>query len=900
MEIMNTDLRIKRIAATVSLSVVLPAVIFGNAAYASSFTGKSQEFNSSVSVSGAVPGTAGDKTQGCSISDIVPQAIHEEPEGLRVKYLDMRLPESAGCDQSNIAYMWDFGDGASFTVTEPAVFHVYETSGSYDVSVRIVDLSTGLKSKENVETVTVKDIDPVAVIRPVYPEDENDYDAGALLILDGEHSGSRTGKKIVSYLWDNGETASQTEHVFSANDRPDTVVLTVTDETGASDTREQRIYPFYHQPACGVSPLNTMWLHFVTEKNGLKVNFSEYVSDDINGACPVGVDDFRLPHSVPFGYAVENNYKNIEYLWDFGDGTFSDQKAPVHDYEQAGTYHVGLVYRVAGIAHTATQTVTVEQNAALSGDIKAVIKSSVDETESVFPGREVTLDASGSVSKNGNISSYRWSTGETASKIIVNPDETTAYTVTVLDDNNNISTAVHTIMVDAGKMESVTVDVPYYGKVHKNIEVRKGTKLDIRFLPEHCAIMTCYPITLTDGFNILNGLNITGIIDQNSEFAFHSSNTDTNNATPLHHKAKVTVRVVNGKGPVASISANRLFAAPGDEVIFSGVNSEGDSLSYEWMMNGNRVSTEKEFSRVFDYAGTHVITLRVTDADGNSGTATDILIIEEPYVISIPEEFKINVDKELAKVGETVSFGIPSYEDDYARFYQWFIDAEIVAETEEASASYVFSTPGTHEIKVVAHSRINGGWHPPYTTVKNVVINGTSDDPAGQLELVWINAENEKKSTIPFVTSDSDARRVNPLDLTYYAGEISFSVANIRDEAVIRIFDEDSMHGQGTAAALRVCPTEDGYFVTCETDDGNDLITVADQGIVNLKFVHFGNYRIRIEATLANDSPVVGYIPVKKQPPMGALQSRKGGALSPLSLAVLILAGIVLRRRRQK
>ena len=52
--------------------------------------------------------------------------------------------------------------------------------------------------------------------------------------------------------------------------------------------------------------------------------------------------------------------KVVSYLWDFGDGTTSTERNPVHTYEKPGTYRVNLtITREDGVKFTDTSQVIV-------------------------------------------------------------------------------------------------------------------------------------------------------------------------------------------------------------------------------------------------------------------------------------------------------------------------------------------------------------------------------------------------------------------------------------------------------------------------------------------------------------------------------------------------------------
>lgn len=70
----------------------------------------------------------------------------------------------------------------------------------------------------------------------------------------------------------------------------------------------------------------------------------------IRGAAPLGID-----------FASDCTVGSPDsYVWDFGDGSQSDQKNVIHVFETPGTYEVKLTVRQKEASHTATLTITAQ------------------------------------------------------------------------------------------------------------------------------------------------------------------------------------------------------------------------------------------------------------------------------------------------------------------------------------------------------------------------------------------------------------------------------------------------------------------------------------------------------------------------------------------------------------
>jgi len=144
---------------------------------------------------------------------------------------------SGSTDNRGIAsYLWNLGDGT--TSTSVVVSHIYDTPGSYPVTLTVTDYF----GNQDIATVTVAAGDsagPTAAIEtttdPPYVIDQNITFNGTASTVSGDCG---CGTTIVSYEWDfdDGETGSGpiVTHSYDTADTY-TVTLTVTDSNGKSD-----------------------------------------------------------------------------------------------------------------------------------------------------------------------------------------------------------------------------------------------------------------------------------------------------------------------------------------------------------------------------------------------------------------------------------------------------------------------------------------------------------------------------------------------------------------------------------------------------------------------------------------------------------------------------------------
>ena len=406
-------------------------------------------------------GNSGSETPvaSCGFSFPAP-AVKAETQGLRaVFYQDYEAPVT-NCYEPDTFIVWDFGDGSvyrmpSFTLAVPEIDHVYENDGDYTVRVYFekADGQTASEAKEI--NISLKDEDPVVHIKQ-HNEDRSHMGvmAGDKIRLDGSTSLSKKGHEIVSYLWSTGETTPEIEIIVDDdmlnNPEKRLFSLTVTDETGASQTRAIMVETGFGE-ACGVPPSYTIWTHFNTLNSGKTVSFSDASTDDLGGLCPYNIDSGE-PIDYDFVYG---SFSGTEFFWDFGDGSTltasgSDTDAE-HTYENPGDYTVLYVvaFRDARI-HTAAKKITVAEP-----EFKAVIVPeginfdfSPDGSQIIAWGSDpIKLQAQVPDWQEGSLS-YKWSTGETTQSITVNTEADNAkYSVEITDAEGNTVTAETTLLV---------------------------------------------------------------------------------------------------------------------------------------------------------------------------------------------------------------------------------------------------------------------------------------------------------------------------------------------------------------------------------------------------------------------------------------------------------------------
>ncbi|HVL49378.1 MAG TPA: PKD domain-containing protein [Candidatus Thermoplasmatota archaeon] len=225
---------------------------------------------------------------------------------------------SSDPDGPGLVHAWTFGDGTSAKGIEAA--RTYLSAGTYLIRLEVTDPAGATASAE--KTVVVNRA-PTAVARVV-------SSAGTTSTLSAEDSSDPDGHAL-AYAWSlgDGRTASgpRVTHTWSTPG-PHTVVLTVTDELGASA-----------KATVEVRAQSSPSARFTVSTSGLVVTADASGSSD--------------PDGDPLAFA-----------WDFGDGSRATGPRASHAYVEAGTYSIRLtVTDGRGGSSTAVAEVTLKKPA---------------------------------------------------------------------------------------------------------------------------------------------------------------------------------------------------------------------------------------------------------------------------------------------------------------------------------------------------------------------------------------------------------------------------------------------------------------------------------------------------------------------------------------------------------
>jgi PKD repeat protein len=476
--------------------------------------------------------------------------------------LDVRFTDlSAGTPSS---WEWDLGDGSGSDLQNPV--HTYTDPGAYTVTLVIRD-AYGSATEVKSGFITVS-----AALDAEFEADLTQGTAPFAVTFTDRSAGEPT-----SWLWDFGDMATSTEqhpvHTY-LSDGIYTVRLTVATGSG-SDTETKVNYI-----AVGSPP---------------SASFSASPTD---GPAPLAVS-----------FTDRSTGDPTTYRWDFGDGTSSTLKNPVHTYSVPGVYSVSLTVGNAFGQDTSTRpgyiTVTQLPQAEFSADRRSVI-----------PLQEVHF----SDLSTGNPTSWAWDFGNGGRSDQQNPGFTYTrpgtYTVTLTVSNAYGSdTEVKTGYISVG----VPPDAGF------GADTRSGpAPLTVRFSDQSTGTPTSWLWTFGDGTT-----------------STYQNPTHTYLSTGVY---SVTLRVTNNFGsdelsragyivvgdpPVADFDLEPSDGLAPLTVRFTD-RSTGDPSGWHWDFGDGGSSTDQNPSHQYRYTGIYDVTLTVTNPYGSSA----ITLVEAVRVVN--------------------------------------------------------------------------------------------------------------------------------------------------------------------------------------------------------------------------------------------------------------------------
>lgn len=358
--------------------------------------------------------------------------------------------QSSSPNGSIVSWQWNFGDGNTATIQNPN--HIYTQTGSYSITLIVTDAIGNCDTA--FQNITIYDMPNAGFDYTVMCNYPTIQFTDTTTINNGH---------ISQWQWHFGDntsaqTSSPTHSYADFNNY--TVTLTVTSNHGCTDSIQKTIsvasnpeayfsstpncegYPTFFTDSSvinqGVIDTWVWTLGDGTQSNlqnpqhtyasagdyivtliveteaGCKDTLQKDVSINFAPVAMFNTENVCQGDSVSFVDMSSIGYGNINtWLWDFGDGTQSQEQNPEHNYTFTGSFNAKLIaISNYGCMDTISQTVTVYPKP----EINFTFNSACENNAIQFTNQ--------SQISNGQISSYNWNFGDNSQSTIQHPQHT--------------------------------------------------------------------------------------------------------------------------------------------------------------------------------------------------------------------------------------------------------------------------------------------------------------------------------------------------------------------------------------------------------------------------------------------------------------------------------------------
>ncbi|MDG1900667.1 MAG: PKD domain-containing protein, partial [Bacteroidales bacterium] len=564
-----------------------------------------------------------------------------------------------------VSFSWDFGDGGISDQQDPE--HVYVTSGTYNVSLTIID--TMAATNTVVKQITVNPL-PISL----FSIGSQTCQGNDVSFTD--YSTTQTGY-ITEWFWDFGDGNTQTvifpnsgdvTHQYAATGNY-VVTLTITNSDSCSNSSQNSVT---------ILPSPTAMFTNTEGCQSTPIDFTDQSTQNGGGSI-------------------------ISWAWDFDDpGSGSDNTStlqnPTHLFSSSGSFDVLLVVEnVNGCIDSITMSVTVEAN---------------PEVDFTWDNACVDADVEFTSDYTGGDATYSWTFGDGGTSNLPNP----TYSYTTPGDYTVTLTITTTLGCVASSSHTVEIhplpnaNFAHTGPACLNQEV-EFTNLSTSPNGTIDTWVWDFGDGTTVTINAPASPDVTHLYANDGTFDVVLTVTDVEGC-----ESSVTKQVIVVNSPIADFTYDE--SCYNEPVIFTDIsttNSGTDIQSWYWDFGDpasgtNNTSNLQNPSHVFTSPGTYTTTLIIVSTFGCSDTTTkDVEVEELPFA-------EIGMLDDSICLGELAEFtGTGS---DISTWYWEFGDG---GTSIEQNPSYMYAQTGIYIVSLTVTG--TGTDQCTYTTDTTITVN---------------------------------------------------------------------------------------------------------------------------------------------------------------------------------
>ncbi|PYB68153.1 hypothetical protein DMB44_05380 [Thermoplasma sp. Kam2015] len=378
-----------------------------------------------------------------------------------------------------------------------------------------------------------------------------------------------------------------------------------------------------------------------------------------------------------FDPSVSGGSPGYTYRWDIQGHIFNTENV-TYSFSSSGSYNVTLTVTDGdGVTATATTVITVNTDPSVS------ISSSQNPTDI---GNSITFTASASGGTGSYSYQWYWSNG-TAISGATSYQYTTSFTSSgtygiyvVVKDGIGYSVESSTLIEAVNADPSSQIYAP-----RASLDAGQGETFTVK---------------VSNGTSpykyewYVNGQALSNSSSFSYSFASPGNYTVEVEITDAVGKTAVSSTTVTVH-PDPSVSAKADYSQmdAGYAETFTASGSGGLSpYTYEWVLDGNVISTSASFTYVFNAVGTYTVTVKMTDANGYTVSSNVTVDVVSPPSVSFSVKY-VYIDQGVQdEFNATPLYGTSPYN------YTWYVNGAIIGYG--PSIAHAFPAPGTYYVNV--------------------------------------------------------------------------------------------------------------------------------------------------------------------------------------------------------
>ncbi|MEO8820487.1 MAG: PKD domain-containing protein, partial [Ginsengibacter sp.] len=539
------------------------------------------------------------------------------------------------------SYNWQFGDGVSFAGTLNAITHKYQKASAYNITLILKDVNGCLDSMTKPLAVQVNG--PTAIFKSAIP---GTCLNNSVNFIDSSFSDGNHAIQQWNWNWGDGKTenlnAAPFNHIYSAPGIY-SVSLIVTDTKGCTDTLKKTNVITVSQPVAA------------------------FTADTLS--CT----------SKAINFANSSSGTSLVYTWNFGDGTSSSEKNPVHLYTAERTYNVSLSIN----DQYGCNSFVSKENYVRIGNPKADFATS--DTIGTCPPLVANF-----TNNSVNYSTWAWDFGDGTTSTEKNPSH--------FYSSAGIFNAVLTITGPGGctsqKTQRIKVDGPSGILTYDNLA---GCKPLATKFQAHTKKNTSFVWDFNDGSTIsTQDSNVVHTYTTAGKY-LPKMILEDDKGCKVAVKGNDSVIVY---GIAASFKHNGALVCDSSRISFVNSSITNDKIAtYIWNFGDGQISGDEQPSHIYNRPGSYKTSLKVITQNGCMDS------IQNPDLIHVNRSPKIVIHGSVGSCVPAVMIfsGIVSNPDTSTVSWKWdFANGNV--STLQKPVSQTYPTAGSFTVNAIGYS----------------------------------------------------------------------------------------------------------------------------------------------------------------------------------------------------